>query len=154
MWQGDAHDVPKGTQMARAAKKSAARRTTTKKVAASRGRVTTRRRAPAAAPTKATAATAAKAAPAAGTADLAGGLRQLLAAVEAEVREVTALSGRIDSLVEELNSRRDDQAKRLLVLDELRGSVRDASLGAFLDKAIRPRKTQVAEVIPERLTQG
>jgi hypothetical protein len=77
----------------------------------------------------------------------------LLGAVETEVREVSALSERIDKLVTELNSRRDDQTKRLLALDALRGSVDDASLGAFLDKAIRPRKPRVAEVIPKRLTQ-
>jgi hypothetical protein len=92
-------------------------------------------------------------APAPGSIDLAGGLRQLLSAVETEVREVGALSERIDKLVAELNARRDDQTKRLLTLDALRGSVDDASLGAFLDKAIRPRKPRVAEVIPKRLTQ-
>ena len=92
-------------------------------------------------------------APAPGSIDLAGGLRQLLAAVETEVREVGVLSERIDKLVTELNARRDDQTKRLLTLDALRGSVDDASLGAFLDKAIRPRKPRVAEVIPKRLTQ-
>jgi hypothetical protein len=89
----------------------------------------------------------------AGSIDLAGGLRSLLSAVETEVREVSALSERIDKLVAELNARRDDQTKRLLALDALRASVDDASLGAFLDKAIRPRKPRVAEVIPQRLTQ-
>ena len=64
---------------------------------------------------------------------------------------VTALSVRIDALVTELNDLRDQQAKRLIVLDELRASVSDASLGAFLDQAIKPRKTRVREVIPERL---
>ena len=70
-----------------------------------------------------------------------------------EVREVSALSERIDKLVAELNARREDQTKRLLVLDALRGSVDDAGLGSFLDKAIRPRKPRVQEVIPKRLTQ-
>jgi hypothetical protein len=63
------------------------------------------------------------------------------------------LSERIDKLVAELNARRDDQTKRLLALDALRASVSDQTLGAFLDKAIRPRKPRVTEVIPERLTQ-
>jgi hypothetical protein len=100
----------------------------------------------------------AKAAPAAdvpapppGTADLANGLRTYLGAIDTEVRAVSALSERIDALVTELNDQRDQQAKRLLVLDELRASVTDASLGAFLDQAIKPRKTRVREVIPERL---
>jgi hypothetical protein len=78
----------------------------------------------------------------------------VLESVEAEVRAVTALSNQIDSRVEELNALRDEQAKRLIVLDALRGSVADPSLGAFLDKAIRPRKTRVVEVVPDRLTQG
>ena len=90
-------------------------------------------------------------APPAGTTDLAGGLRTYLSAIDAEVRSVTALSVRIDALVTELNDLRDQQAKRLIVLDELRASVSDASLGAFLDQAIKPRKTRVREVIPERL---
>jgi len=76
----------------------------------------------------------------------------LLSSVEAEVREVSALSERIDKLVSELNAKREDQTKRLLVLDALRGSVDDPGLGGFLDKAIRPRKPRVAEVIPKRLT--
>lgn len=105
----------------------------------------------AAAPAAPTAESASPAAPAPGTADLAGGLRSYLASIEAEVRAVTALSERIDGLVTELNDLRDQQAKRLLVLDDLRASVTDKSLGAFLDSAIRPRKTRVPEVIPERL---
>jgi hypothetical protein len=63
------------------------------------------------------------------------------------------LSQRIDELVTELNSRRDEQAKRLLVLDALRESVNDQSLGAFLDKAIRPRRPRVTELMPERLAR-
>ena len=90
-------------------------------------------------------------APPPGTADLANGLRTYLGAIDTEVRAVSALSERIDALVTELNDQRDQQAKRLLVLDELRASVTDASLGAFLDQAIKPRKTRVREVIPERL---
>lgn len=92
-------------------------------------------------------------APPAGSVDLAGGLRTYLSAVEAEVRAVTALSERIDALVTELNDVRDQQAKRLLVLDELQASVTDQSLGAFLNQAIKPRKTRVREVVPERLAQ-
>ncbi|MGZ6827306.1 MAG: hypothetical protein ACXVGH_10975, partial [Mycobacteriales bacterium] len=64
---------------------------------------------------------------------------------------VSALSERIDALVTELNDARDQQAKRLLVLDELRASVTDGSLGTFLDGAIKPRRTRVREVVPERL---
>lgn len=135
--------------MARAAKKTATRRTTRKSTAARRSTTTT----PAANSTAAPASTASSGAPAPGAIDLAGGLRQLLSAVETEVREVSALSERIDKLVTELNARRDDQTKRLLVLDALRASVDDPGLGGFLDKAIRPRKPRVVEVIPKRLTQ-
>ena len=133
--------------MARAAKKTATRRTT-KKTAA-------RRTAKTAAPARPAAASSSSSssAPAPGSIDLAGGLRSLLSAVETEVREVSALSERIDKLVAELNAKRDDQTKRLLVLDALRGSVDDPGLGGFLDKAIRPRKPRVVEVIPKRLTQ-
>lgn len=132
------------------AKKSVTRRPRKKTTAASRARTTrtTQPARPAAA-----ASTASSSAPAPGSVDLAGGLRTVLAAVETEVREVSALSERIDKLVVELNARRDDQTKRLLVLDALRGSVDDQSLGAFLDKAIRPRKPRVAEVVPKRLQQ-
>ena len=130
--------------MARAsAKKTTTRRTTRKSTA---------RRAPAkkaAAPARSTT----TGAPAPGSVDLAGGLRQLLDAVEAEVRSVSSLSERIDQLVTELNRKREDQAKRLLVLDALRESVSDQSLGAFLDKAIRPRKPRVTELMPKRLTR-
>lgn len=133
--------------MARAAKKTATRRTT-KKAAARRTTKKTAAPRPAAA-----ASSSSSSAPAPGAIDLAGGLRSLLSAVEAEVREVSALSERIDKLVTELNAKRDDQTKRLLVLDALRGSVDDPGLGGFLDKAIRPRKPRVVEVIPKRLTQ-
>ena len=126
-----------------AAKKSSARKPRAKKAAPAR----------AARPAAAAASTARANAPAPGSIDLAGGLRSLLSAVETEVREVSALSERIDKLVTELNARRDDQTKRLLALDALRSSVDDATLGSFLDKAIRPRKPRVSEVIPKRLTQ-
>jgi hypothetical protein len=133
--------------VARAAKKTATRRTTKKTTARRRTAV------PAVARPAAAASSSSSNAPAPGTIDLAGGLRQLLTAVETEVREVSALSERIDKLVAELNAKRDDQTKRLLVLDALRGSVDDPGLGGFLDKAIRPRKPRVVEVIPKRLTQ-
>ena len=107
--------------------------------------------APAAAAPAATPAAVEVAAPPAGTSDLAGGLRSYLGAIDAEVRAVSSLSERIDGLVTELNNLRDQQSKRLVVLDELRASVSDASLGAFLDQAIKPRKTRVQEVVPERL---
>jgi hypothetical protein len=92
-------------------------------------------------------------APPAGSVDLAGGLRTYLSSVEAEVRAVSALAERTDALVTELNDVRDQQAKRLLVLDELRTSVTDQSLAAFLNHAIKPRQARVREIVPERLTQ-
>jgi hypothetical protein len=134
--------------VARAAKKTATRRTTKKTTARRRTAVPAVAR-----PAAAASSSSSSNAPAPGTIDLAGGLRQLLTAVETEVREVSALSERIDKLVAELNAKRDDQTKRLLVLDALRGSVDDPGLGGFLDKAIRPRKPRVVEVIPKRLTQ-
>ena len=132
------------------AKKTSARKTTRKSTARGRARSTTATKATTAA--KATA--AAPAAPAAGTVDLAGGLRSLLDSVETEVRAVSSLSERIDTLVTELNRRRDEQAKRLIVLDTLRGAVDDVNLGTFLDKAIRPRRARVEEVFPKRLNQS
>lgn len=90
-------------------------------------------------------------APAPGSIDLAAGLRSLLTSVETEVHAVSALSERIDDLVTELNDLREQQATRLLVLDQLRESVSDKSLGAFLDGAIRPRRTRVPEIVPDRL---
>jgi hypothetical protein len=132
------------------AKKTSARKTTrktTRTSTAGRRRTATK----AAAPAKT--ATPRPSAPAAGSIDLAGGLRALLDSVETEVRAVSSLSQRIDELVTELNSRRDEQAKRLLVLDALRESVNDQSLGAFLDKAIRPRRPRVTELMPERLAR-
>ncbi len=85
--------------------------------------------------------------------DLAGSLRGLLAAVDDEVAAVGELSERIDEHVTALNALRAEQAERLEVLDELRASVADESLGAFLDKAVRPRGARVEEVVPERLLQ-
>jgi hypothetical protein len=123
-----------GTDMARAgAKKTAPRR-------------------PAKAPAKrpAPAPAAAASAPAA-VADLAGGLRTLLDAVEGEVRAVSVLSEQIDALVAELNALREDQAQRLLALDELRALAKDGGLSSFLDKLVRPRMPRVPEVVPERL---
>lgn len=90
-------------------------------------------------------------APAPGTTDLAGGLRSYLASIETEVRAVSSLSERIDALVTDLNDLREQQAKRLIVLDQLRESVDDKSLGSFLDSAIKPRKTRVPEIVPDRL---
>lgn len=130
--------------MARAAKKTTTRRTTTRRAPAAKR---------AAAPAAASTSPASSSAPAPGATDLAGGLKSLLGAIETEVREVGNLSERIDKLVAELNARREDQTKRLLTLDALRASVDDAGLGSFLDKAIRPRKPRVQEVIPKRLTQ-
>jgi hypothetical protein len=85
--------------------------------------------------------------------DLAGGMRALLVQIEDEVRAVGKLSEQIDDLVGPLNGRREEQAARLLALDALQSSVSDAGLSSFLDKAIRPRKTRVPEVIPERLAK-
>ncbi|MBV9369298.1 MAG: hypothetical protein JO074_05680 [Frankiales bacterium] len=136
--------------MARAAAKKTASRSPRKKAAASRRTTTTSRQARA--PRKTAAAPAAATTTQSGVADLAGGMRTLLGAIENEVRAVSALSEQIDVLVAELNTRREEQAARLLALDALQGSVTDAGLSSFLDKAIRPRKTRVPEVIPERLT--
>jgi hypothetical protein len=86
-------------------------------------------------------------------ADLAGGLKALLGSVEGEVRAVTTLSERIDKLVTELNTAREEQAQRLLALDALRASAKDGGLTSFLDKLIRPRQQRVVEVMPDRLTQ-
>lgn len=80
-------------------------------------------------------------------------MRTLLVLIEDEVRAVSKLSEQIDDLVGHLNARRDDQAARLVALDALRSSVDDAGLSSFLDKAIRPRRTKVPEVIPDRLSQ-
>jgi len=128
--------------MARTTKKAAARRP--RKAAAT---TRTRRSAPAAATKETTPARSA----AAGVADLAGGLKSLLTEVEREVRSVTALSERIDGLVAELNTVREEQAQRLLALDALRASADDGGLTSFLDKLIRPRMPRVPEVVPERL---
>jgi hypothetical protein len=93
------------------------------------------------------------AATSAGVPDLAGGMRALLVQIEDEVRAVGKLSEQIDDLVRQLNGRREEQAARLLALDALQSSVSDAGLSSFLDKAIRPRKTRVPEVVPERLAK-
>ena len=130
------------------ARKAAPRKTTARKATARKA--SPRTAAPRA--TSAAATTAAGAAPA-GSNDLAGSLRTMLGSMDSEIRAVSALSEKIDGLVRQLNDAREEQAKRLLVLDALRTSVEDANLGAFLDKAIRPRKTRVEEVIPKRLTQ-
>lgn len=127
------------------ARKAAAKKTTR------RGAASTTSRRTAAAPAAATNKTPEVQAPPPGQIDLAGALRSHLAAIDAEVRAVNALTERIDALVTELNDVRDQQAKRLLVLDELRSSVSDQSLGSFLDKVIASRKPRVAEVIPDRL---
>jgi hypothetical protein len=79
-------------------------------------------------------------------------MRSLLGAIENEVRAVSALSEQIDTLVAELNARRDEQAARLLALDALQATVTDTGLSSFLEKAIRPRRTRVPEVIPDRLS--
>lgn len=81
-----------------------------------------------------------------GVTDLAGGLRSLLGAVEGEVKAVTALSGRIDDLVTQLNAAREEQAQRLASLNALKGAASDGGLSAFLDKLIRPRMPRVPEV--------
>ena len=111
------------------------------------------RKAPArkASPRAVAVAVAVEAVPAPGATDLAAGLRSYLASVETEVRAVSSLSEHIDALVVELNDLREQQATRLIVLDQLRESVTDKTLGAFLDSAIKPRKTRVPEIVPERL---
>ena len=133
------------------AKKSGARKAPAKKAArkSTARKSTARRTAPAAAT-----ASRSVSAPPAGSTDLAGGLRSLLGAVETEVRAVTALSEKIDGLVTQLNAARDEQAKRLITLDALRGAVDDTNLGTFLDKAIRPRRARVEEQFPKRLNQN
>ena len=138
----------KTTAKKTSARKTTARKATTRRVAARKS--TGRRGRPAAARATA-AAPATVSAPPAGSLDLAGALKAYLGQIETEVRAVSALSERIDSLVTDLNAARDEQAKRLIVLDELRASVSDGSLGSFLDQAIRPRKTRVVEVVPKRL---
>jgi hypothetical protein len=77
--------------------------------------------------------------------DLAGGLKSLLGAVEGEVKAVTALSGRIDELVTQLNAAREEQGQRLKALDALKSAASDGGLSAFLDKLIRPRMPRVPE---------
>ena len=137
------------------AKKSAARKAPAKKAARkTTARKSTARRGATTRPAASTSTASSSSAPPAGSTDLAGGLRSLLGAVETEVRAVTALSEKIDTLVTQLNAVREEQAKRLITLDALRGAVDDTNLGTFLDKAIRPRRARVDEVMPKRLTQG
>lgn len=145
-------------KVAKALPKASPRKAAPRKAAAKASAKGTRPRKAAPSASRRTAVTAARpavaatvAAPAAGTADLAGGLRAYLGSIDSEVRAVSSLSERIDGLVTELNELRDQQAKRLIVLDTLRASVSDKTLGSFLDQAIKPRKTRVSEVIPERL---
>jgi hypothetical protein len=80
-------------------------------------------------------------------------MRAMLSQIEDQVRAVSKLSEQIDELVGHLNARRDEQAARLLALDALRSSVSDAGLSSFLDKAIRPRRARVGEVVPARLAE-
>lgn len=138
------------------ARKAAAKRTAAKPAALPRARKAAAKRTAAkparrSVPSSAAPSVVEQKAPPAGKSDLAGGLRTYLSAIEAEVRAVSALSERIDVHVAQLNDLRDQQSKRLLVLDELRGSVADQSLRAFLDQLIKPRKTRVAEVVPKRV---
>lgn len=139
------------------AKKTTARKASARKAAPVKAKRAYVRRAPlksaGPAASAATPAAARSTAAPAGSMDLAGSLRNVLSSMESEIRAVSTLSEQIDVLVGQLNDVRDEQAKRLLVLDSLRTSVQDANLGAFLDKAIRPRKTRVPEVVPERLTK-
>jgi hypothetical protein len=121
-----------------AAKKSAARRRPDAKKTAP-----ARRPAPAATPVSS-----------GGVADLAGGLKTLLGAVEGEVRSVSSLSEKIDDLVTKLNAAREEQARRLLALDALKSSAADGGLSTFLDKLIRPRMPRVPENVPARLKRG
>lgn len=150
----------KGRTVTTASRKPTASKTTSRKPAKAAAKPARARKAAAAparrAPAKARVAPVAKpqteaTAPPPGTIDLAGGLRAYLGSVDVEVRAVSALSERIDALVIELNDLRAQQSKRLVVLDELRASVTDQSLGSFLDQAIKPRKTRAPEVVPERL---
>jgi hypothetical protein len=124
-------------------------RTATKKSAARRPRKTAAKRTPAA-PASTPQASSSSASSSAVT-DLAGGLRTFLDAIESEVRAVSGLSEKIDTLVGQLNRVRNEQAERLLALDALRGSASDAGLTSFLDKLIRPRMPRVGEVVPDRL---
>ncbi|HET6911404.1 MAG TPA: hypothetical protein VFH54_18910 [Mycobacteriales bacterium] len=126
--------------MARSAKKTTARRRTTTARKAAPARKATR----AVAPPKETASVAP---------DLAGGLKSFLGIIESEVRAVTGLTERIDALVGELNAVRDEQAQRLIALDNLRATATDGGLTSFLDKLIRPRMPRVPEVVPDRLNQ-
>ena len=134
--------------------RTSAKKTTTRRTARKSSAAPARRAArPAATSSRASAPAEAAAAAAGGIADLAGGLKSFLSAIETEVRAVTALSERIDGLVGELNVVREEQAQRLTALDALRASAEDGGLTSFLDKLIRPRSPRVPEIVPERLTQ-
>jgi hypothetical protein len=137
--------------MARSTKKTTARRP--RKSTATPARRTSTRAAKATVPAVRASAPAAAAAATGGISDLAGGLKSFLTAIETEVRAVTVLSERIDGLVAELNTVREEQAQRLLALDALRASAEDGGLTSFLDKLIRPRSPRVPEVVPDRLEQ-
>ncbi|HVE64522.1 MAG TPA: hypothetical protein VNB94_12055 [Mycobacteriales bacterium] len=143
----------KGTTVTRPARKKTTARAGGKATALPRARKAPAKsvRRPAAPAATAAASSAETKAPPAGKSDLAGGLRTYLGAIEMEVRAVSALSERIDVLVAQLNDVRDQQAKRLAVLDDLRASVADQGLRTFLDQLIKPRKTRVQEVVPKRL---
>jgi hypothetical protein len=93
-------------------------------------------------------------APPAETVDLAGSLMSVLGSLEKEVARVSEISAAIDDHVRDLNTLRDEQARRLLTLDALRSAVTDDSLGAYLDKYIRPAPTNVDEVVPARLARS
>jgi hypothetical protein len=133
-----------GDTMARTAKKTTSRRSST---------TSTRRSSTPAATRSQETPTVSETPSAAGIHDLAGGLQSFLTAIETEVRAVTGLSERIDALVTELNTVREEQSQRLLALDALRGSASDGGLTSFLDRRIRPRRPRVPEVVPDRLNQ-
>jgi hypothetical protein len=120
-------------------------------MARSAAKKTAARRRPASSARRPAAAASSRQPAAPGVADLAGGLKSLLGAVEGEVRAVSSLSERIDDLVAKLNKAREEQAQRLLALDALKSSAADGGLSTFLDKLIRPRTPRVPEVIPPRL---
>ena len=130
-------------------KKTAARRPRKSSAATARRRTVTKTAAAVPAANGATRPTTATA----GVHDLAGGLQSFLTAIETEVRAVTGLTERIDGLVAELNTVREEQAQRLLALDALRSAANDGGLTSFLDKLIRPRMPRVPEVVPERLSE-
>ena len=78
-------------------------------------------------------------------------LRGLLWGLRSEVDVVTALSGRIDDLVQALNAARAEAARRLEALDELLDAADDPRLRAWLEPLVQAPLPQAAEVFPERL---